>query len=105
MIAGKLNEVVILAEPIASKNNYGSTKTEWLERKVTKASVVQKNGDRVVVNNEIFNTYTVEFQIWDYHKINEKWRVFWNDNKYQIESIIPERNKKKLTIITSLVNE
>lgn len=105
MVAGKLNEVVKFIEPVTIKNNYGATKTEWKDRITTKASVNQKSGSRGVINNEIFTSYTIEFEVWDYHLINESWRVIWNKKIYQIESIVPERGKKKQTIITSLVNE
>ena len=105
MVAGKLNEIIKFVEPVTVKNNYGATKTEWEDRITTRASVVQNRGTRGVINNEIFNSYTIEFEVWDYHLINESWRVIWNKKIYQIESIVPERTQKKQTIVTSLVNE
>lgn len=105
MVAGKLNEVITVVKSVNSKDSYGATTISWEDSYTTKASVVQNNGSRVVVNNEIFNSYTVEFVIRYYHLISEKDRIKWNNNLYQIESIIKDRRKNNKTIITTLVNE
>lgn len=105
MVAGRLKEVINILESVVTKNEYGATKTVWTDKIQTKASVEQKTGSRVVVNNEIFNTYTVEFTVWDYHSIKESNRVRWDGNYYLIESIIPDKRKQQLVLVTSLVNE
>lgn len=105
MIAGKLNETITIVRPETVKDSYGATNTVWDIAAVTKAYVVQNNGVRSVVNNEIFNNYTVEFGIRFYHNIDEKCRIIWNNKKYQIESIVSDRIKNHKIIITTLINE
>lgn len=105
MIAGKLNETITIIKSNTVKDNYGATSTEWIDSVTTRASVRQNSGSKSVVNNEIFTSYTVEFGIRSYHNINEFDRIRWRGNLYVIESIVPERLKNHITIITSLLNE
>lgn len=105
MIAGRLTETIVIARSSTSKNEFGATSNTWEDIITTKASVTQNTGNTAVVNNEIFTSYLVEFGIRSYHKVNEFDRVKWNGNIYRIESIVRDRRKNHITIISSLINE
>ena len=75
MIAGKLNEVITIVKSVVSKDIYGATSITWVDSITTRASVNQKTGTKDVVNNEVFVSYTVEFEIRYYHSITEFDRI------------------------------
>ena len=106
MLAGLLNEVIKVENPIVVENEYGANHIEWntfIER--TKAEVTYNNGNRLNQNNEIVFSYQVIFTVRVYHQITENMRIVWKNKKYRILSIEESKKKQKLVIKTELINE
>lgn len=105
MRAGLLTEPVTIKRAEINKNEYGQEETVWKDYLSTRAGISYKTGNRVTENNEIINTYTVDFTVRSYHKIDEFMRIRWNGNTYRILSINRDKKKQSITITGELVNE
>lgn len=104
MRAGLLIEPVTIKKAEIKKNEYGQEETVWNDYLSTRANVSYKTGNRVTENNEIINTYTVDFTVRSYHKIDEFMRICWNGNIYRILSINRDKKKQSITIAGELIN-
>lgn len=105
MEAGRLTEIIKFEKPVVVKDEYGSSQVEWQEVFTTKANVIYTSGQKTIDNYEIFHSYVKTFEIRMYHNINEKMRIVYKGNKYDILSIEHDKPYQKIIIITQLVNE
>lgn len=105
MRAGLLMESITFIKAEIKKNEYGQEETIWNDYFKTRANVSYKSGNRITENNEIINTYTVNFTVRSYHKIDEFMRIGWNDKTYRILSINKDKRKQSITITGELINE
>ncbi|CDE61295.1 putative phage head-tail adaptor [Parabacteroides sp. CAG:409] len=103
MRAGVLTEPITFIKAEINKNDYGQEETVWNDYIKTRSQVKYKSGNRVTENNEIINTYTVEFIVRRYHKIDEFMRILWKNRKYRILAI--NEDKQSITITGELINE
>ena len=103
MRAGVLTEPITFIKAEISKNDYGQEETVWNDYIKTRSQVKYKSGNRATENNEIINTYTVEFIVRRYHKIDELMRILWKNRKYRILAI--NEDKQSITITGELINE
>lgn len=103
MRAGLLNKVVTILEPVTINSEYGGAETKYESTKNTKARVVFNNGERLVDNSEIYHSYTISFEIRNYHKVNEDMRIKYKDKQYRILSV--EEQVQSLILKCELVNE
>ena len=104
MRAGVLTEPITFIKAEISKNDYGQEETVWNDYIKTRSQVKYKSGNRATENNEIINTYTVEFIVRRYHKIDEFMRILWNGKYYRILAINEDRLKQSITITGELIN-
>lgn len=105
MRAGTLREIISVESPTPTTNEYGERTYEYEEKIKTRASVEYLKGNRILENDEIFNAYTKVFTTRYYHKIKEDDIIVWNENRYRILTIEPDRERQKLIITTELINE
>ena len=105
MRAGLLNETVTFKCPEVIKDDYGQEETTWKDYIKTRCKVYYKSGNRVTENNEIINTYNVEFTVRYYHNINEQMRILYNGKLYRILAINKDRLKQSITITGEMINE
>ena len=105
MQAGLLTEKIIIEKPTIQQNEFGANAIRWTELITTRAGVTFSDGNRTNENNEIVFTNSEIFKIRYYHTIDEKDRVLWNNKKYRILSLEPNKNRQSLTIKTELINE
>ena len=105
MYAGRLRETIVITEPVVAKDEFGANNRAWKELLRTRANVKIKNGQRAVENNEVINTYVVEFSIRLYHNINENMVIRWNGNRYRILAIDKNLYKQCLIIQAEKINE
>lgn len=103
MRAGVLTEPITFIRAEINKNEYGQEETIWSNYINTRSQVKYKSGNRITENNEIINTYTVEFIVRRYHKIDEFMRILWKNRKYRILAI--NEDKQSITITGELINE
>ena len=103
MRAGVLTEPITFIRAEINKNEYGQEETIWSNYINTRSQVKYKSGNRITENNEIINTYTVEFIVRRYHKIDEFMRILWKNRKYRILAI--NEDKQSITITGELIIE
>lgn len=105
MQAGLLKSIITIEKPVLTVDDYGSETLTWEVLKTTRASAKRESGNRVNSNNEIIHDYSVTFSIRFYHDIDESCRIIWNDKKYRILSIFPDRDIQRIVINAELINE
>lgn len=105
MIAGKLQDIITIQKPTIVQNEYGANSTVWNDYLTTKAQVTYNNGNRVNENDEIVFVYEIIFTVRIYHQIDEQMQIIWNNKKYRILSIEPDRDKQKQIIRAELIND
>ena len=106
MRAGNLTEVIRVESKVNQKNEYGADSKRW-ETFIskTKAEVKYESGDLVNQVNEIVHTQKVAFIVRIYHQITPDMRIVWENRKYRILSLEPNKKLQSLTIKTELINE
>lgn len=105
MNAGRLNEVITIERPQIKVNEFGANKFEYNPLIKTRADVSYEGGARTIENDEVIFSYNKVFTIRYYHQIDEKDRIIWNNKKWRILSIEPDKSKQLITIRTELINE
>lgn len=106
MNAGILQHNIRIEKPeIQVNEEFGSQNEIWVLYANTKAAVNIDSSNRTVDNNEVFFTESLTFRIRYYHKVDEKMRIIWNNKKYRILSVIPDRIKQCISLKTELINE
>lgn len=86
-------------------DRYGARVKTWKTIISTRSDVNFKSGVRAKEMLEMVSSYTVEFQIRRYHRVDESMRVIFEGRKYLIEAILPDFDNQMQTIITTLINE
>jgi len=106
MEAGKLTERIIIQQPVAERDVYGSTTTVWTDV-VTDlpAAVNYIRSDREIDNEEIFHGRVTTFSIRWQGAVNEEMRILWENLKYRILSIDRRTHRREYLIRTELINE
>ena len=106
MNAGTLFYDIVIEKPeIIVNDDFGSQTETWIKYIKTKADVIWESGNRTNDNNETFYSWNMTFRIRYYHDVNEKMRIVWNNKRYRILSIMPDRIKQVKTIRTELIND
>lgn len=105
MNGGRLKEVIVIQRPTITKDEFGANRVEWKDIISTRSDVQFDNGSRAKENGEIVFNYTKVFTIRIYHDVDEKDRILWNNKKWRILSIEPDKDQQKQTIRTELINE
>lgn len=106
MIAGKLNETIAIESPIMVENELGEILDNRYKKKYsTKAQVIYQNGSTTIENNEILTSYSVQFIIRKYHKVDETDRVIFHNKPYKINSIEHSREYQLIKLNCQMMNE
>lgn len=105
MIAGRLNNIIVVQKPTIVQNEFGANSIVWNNYLTTRAQVTYNNGNRVNENDEIVFAYEIIFTVRIYHQIDEQMQIIWNNKKYRILSIEPDKDKQKQIIRTALIND
>lgn len=105
MNGGRLTEVITIERPTIVQNDFGANKFQWQNYIQTRADVQYESGTRATENDEVIFSYNKIFTIRYYHDIDEKDRIIWNNKKWRILSIEPDKSKQLITIRTELINE
>lgn len=90
---------------IETVNKYGERVPDWQTVIETKADVLHKSGARILDVHELTPSYSVDFRIRKYHKVDEEMRVILKEKKYRILAILPDEEKQMITLSTELINE
>ncbi|MDD4391045.1 MAG: phage head closure protein [Eubacteriales bacterium] len=105
MRAGGLKYPIEIYKNEDVRDEFGSKKKIWVKHITTRADIYWEKGRRIRDIEEMISSYTVQFRIRDYHKVDESMRVKYQGFFYRIEAIIPSDEKMMLTLMTEKVNE
>lgn len=103
--AGLLDERIVIKRPTLVTNEYGE-KVETLEVVTcTRANVIDDNGNRGLVNNEIFYSYSKTFQVRHYIDVQDEDIIEWQGREYRIISVEHRRKEVDIMVKTELINK
>lgn len=105
MEAGKLKYGIKILQRNVITNEYNEQGVEYVTYRNTKAQVIYKQGNKVIENDEIIQTYNPTFVIRYYIHINETMLIEFKNDRYRILSIIEDIQKQNKTIYTEKINE
>lgn len=105
MKAGLLNELIEVYKSVITKDEYGQEKTDWVLRCPTRARLKHDSGDRTIENNEVVFNHTKTFEIRKYVPVHDTDRIYWNNQKFRILNIEPDRILQSKIIKTELIND
>lgn len=105
MISGQLTELIQIYKPVIVINEYGEQSTEYKFATATRARLLHDSGNREIVNNELFYSYTKTFVVRHYIKVDDLDRIKWNGKFYKILDITPDKQRMNIEIRTQLINE
>lgn len=106
MESGLLKDNITFQKQFVSVDEYGHEITTYTDAFTTRADVIWNNGNRIVSNEEIFYENTVSFVVRFYCPVEDTMIIKFQDKKYRIISINPEKETySRKTIIAELINE
>ncbi len=105
MRAGLLKETIEVWGKSLTTNEFGEETEEWTLKCTTKARLVHNGGGRVLENEEIFFSHSKTFEIRDYIQVDDYDRIVWQNKKYRILNIEPDKKQMKLTIKAELIDD
>lgn len=105
MIAGRLNEVIDIYQPVETVNDYGERETTYTHSYTTRARVDYNTGNRLNENDEIVFNYYKTFNVRSYVPVSETSQIEWQEKRYRILTIEYRREYNDLVINTELINE
>ena len=104
MAAGKKKFTIEIQRLQSEKMPDGSIKEVYVEHLKLKAELKFNSGNVSIINNEIFGSNSITFQIYKRDIILTDIIIFQN-NKYAINSINPLQYSNELVINCTLINE
>lgn len=105
MRSGNMTQILQIKAPKSGNSRSGSHRGEWetTEEQVF-AERVGMSGGRVQKLGEMFASERVTWNIWDCYEIKRGWRVAHNGEEYAVTAIIPDEQKRMLTLVTDRVD-
>ena len=101
---GELRENIIVSTITTIKDNYGATEDIYTDRLYLKAKVKYVSGNKIINNNEIFNSEYIYFTT-HFRNINKSDRIDWQDNTYEINFLLEIGFHEGLEIRCKLLND
>lgn len=105
MEAGKLKNRIVFLERNITQNEFNEQSVEYNTYKETRAQIIYKQGNKVIENDEIIQTYNPTFIVRYYLQVNETMLIEYNNIRYRILSIVADTYKQCKTIYTEKYNE
>ena len=105
MIAGRMTERVVLIQPSATTNGFGSDVVSYTDVKTVHAEVQWKSGGTYQQASELFPDGHIEVIIRDAHQVEAKWRIRYNGEVYNVAAVAPNRVKGLKRLICDKVND
>ena len=103
--AGLLDEMIEIKRIVVTVNRYGERIENYNTYIKTRANVINDGGNKSVINNEIFNSYSKTFQVRYYVDVKDTDIIVWQKREYRIISVEKRRNENDILIKTELINE
>ena len=103
--AGKLNNRVMILEPLTTQGKFGEQVTIWQDGKTVWANVVFQRGVHALNAGEGWLTGSITVTMRDNKFIHERCRIVWDGKTYMIESFNRSVQDGSITIVASRVDE
>ncbi len=104
MQAGSMNKYIEVLKNINTVDDYGNTNKTYETVYKIKAQVKYLSGNKTISAKEIFFTSKVAFTVRSQYKIDDMYRIRYENKIYSVD-YITESNQHSKTIISDLVNE
>lgn len=105
MIAGLLNERVMLYEPTSLTDKFGSVKVSYTEYKEVAAEVRWKTGNTEDNEPEIVATNRIEVILRSAIPVVREWRLRYAEDIFHIDAVEHNRRKGYKRLFCTRVNE
>lgn len=103
MRAGDLREVITIHRAEQYRTDNGEVVEVWKQHLVTRAQRRVRNGSRVVVNDAIFYSYTIEFLVRDNIDVSDIDQITAGAEKYRILSVVRDLDKHAKVIVAEKI--
>lgn len=105
LIIGDLRHKIVIYELSVTKGDYGEADQHYTPVATIRAAVKYISGNKVVENEEIFNTQSVQFTTHYRPIIQEHMLIGFKDKNYRILQLAELGFKEGLQITTELIND
>ena len=103
--SGLLKDRISFLQADTTRNSFGEQVQIWNPVYSCRADVRFSKGSRAILAGEVWNPTSVVITCRKGGKINNRQRISWEGNQYNIVSINPDVTDRSLTIIADLINE
>jgi SPP1 family predicted phage head-tail adaptor len=103
--AGKLNNRVVILEPVTEQGKFGEQVTTWKLGKTVWANVVFQRGVHALTAGESWLTGSIAVTMRNNRFIDERCRLKWDGKTYMIESFNRSERDGSITIVATKVDE
>jgi SPP1 family predicted phage head-tail adaptor len=105
MVIGNMRYDIVVKSLVATRDpNNGSVVETWTTKYALKANIKSGTGNKIVQNDEIFNTATLTFTT-HYRDVVDTDRILYAGDNYKILMIEELGYKEGLDIIAEKINE
>lgn len=103
--SGLLKYRISFLQADVDRNSFGEQIQTWNMAYTCRADVKFSKGSRAILAGEVWNPTSVVITCRRSDKINNRQRIRWEGNQYNIVSMNPDAADRSLTIIADLINE
>ena len=103
--SGLLKYRISFLQADVDRNSFGEQIQTWNTAYTCRADVKFSKGSRAILAGEVWNPTSVVITCRRSDKINNRQRIRWEGNQYNIVSMNPDAADRSLTIIADLINE
>ena len=104
IIPGNLRYTLTFKELTSTKDAYGAITTSYKDKYVLKAEKIKSSGKKTIDNEEIFNTNSLQFRLYN-KPITSNMQVIFKGDKYKIMNIDNNEFQNEMLIEIELINE
>jgi SPP1 family predicted phage head-tail adaptor len=107
MRAGAYNNIIHIYKKVSSVTEYGTEKTNYINKTSVWANIQYISGGRTEENNEYFFGNQVNFTVRYYVEIDDEDRIYWNGKMYRILNVqyLSDITKREKKITAELIND
>lgn len=103
--SGLLKDRIEFLQARIDRNDFGEQVQNWVAVYSCRADVRFSKGSKAILAGEVWNPSSVVITCRTNDIINDRQRVKWGNNTYNIASLNCDRSDKSVTIIADLINE
>ena len=105
MKAGILTEKIIFKAPVITRGDYGDEDISYEDKIKTRAYVNKNNGNRIIINDEVYWTDVRTFIVRIYHEVDESYILEYQGHNYRILDIDKDARWQRMLISAEKIKE